>query len=244
MFRYSTGFLGTKNTWAGPVCHPIYFRLWTRQIRISKLENNKSSGPDGISNQLLKLSLPCIVESLTYIFNLCIEKNIFPSEFKMAKVIALPKIKDKLNPTDFRPISLLSVLSNLLERHIHVHLLDYLENSELLHPFQSGSRCKHSCNTALARLTHSWLTAMNKSEVTGVVFLDLKKAFDLVDHNILLTKLASYLQNSSSLPFCKSYLENRTQCVLLHGWYSSEGSVRFGVPQGSVLGPALFNICY
>ena len=137
---------------------------------------------------------------------------------------------------------LLSVLSKLLERHVHIHLLDYLENSELLHPFQPGFRCKHSCNAALARLTHSWLTANNKSEVTNLVFLDLKKAFDLVDHNMLLTELTSYLQNSSSLPFLKSYLENRTQRVLLHGSYSSEGSVQFGVPQGSVLGQVLFNM--
>ena len=177
-------------------------------------------------------------------FNLCISKNVFPSEFKKAKVIPLPKTKDKLNPIDFRPISLLSVMSTLLQRHVHIHLLDYLENSELLHPFQSGFRCKHSRNTALARFTHSWLTARNKSEVTGVVFFDLKKAFDFVDHDILLTKLTSYLQNSSSLPLKKPYLENRTQRVLLHGAYSSEGSVQFGVPQGSVLGPVLFNNLY
>jgi hypothetical protein len=209
---------------------------------ISKLENKKSSGLDGISSQLLKLSLPYVIDSLTYVFNLCIEKNMFPSELKKAKVIPLPKGKDKTNPTDYRPISLLSVLSKLLERHVHIHLNDYLEKHQLLHPFQSGFRRKHSCNTALARLTNYWLTAMNKSEVSGVVFLDLKKAFDLVDHNILLKKLNIYLKNSCSLPLFKSYLDNRTQCVLLHGSYSSEGSVKFGVPQGSVLGPILFSL--
>ena len=100
------------------------------------------------------------------------------------------------------------------EKHVHIYLNDYLEKRQLLHPFQSGFRRKYSCNTALARLTNSWLTAMNKSEVSGVVFLDLKKAFDLVDHDIL-KKLAIYLKNSSSLPFFKSYLHNRMQCVLL-----------------------------
>ena len=87
---------------------------------------------------------------------------------------------------------------------------------------------------------------MNKSEVSVVVFLDLKKAFDLVDHDILLKKLAIYLTNSSSLPFyfyfLLSYLHNRTQCVLLHGFYSSKESVKYGVPQGSVLRPILFSL--
>ena len=73
---------------------------------------------------------------------------------------------------------MLSVLSKLIEKHVHVQLNDYLEKHLLIHPFQSGFRCKHSCNTALVRLTHSWLTAMNRSEVSGVIFLDLKKAFD------------------------------------------------------------------
>ena len=117
-----------------------------------------------------------------------------------------------------------------------------MEKHLLIHPFQSGFRCKHSCSTALVRLTHSWLTATNRSEVSGVIFLDLKKAFDLVDHNIMMYKLGCYLQNSSSLPFFKSYLEGRTQSVFFHGSYSSKGSVKFGVPQGSVVGPILFSI--
>ena len=82
---------------------------------------------------------------------------------------------------------------------------------------------------------------MNKSEVPGVVFLDIKKIFDLVDHDILLKKLAIYLKNSSSLPFLKSYFHNRTQCQR-HGSYSSKESVKYGVPQGSVLGPIRFSL--
>ena len=95
------------------------------------------------------------------------------------------------------PESLLSVLSKLLEKHVHIYLNDYLEKRQLLHLFQSGFRCKYSCNTALARLTNSWQTAMNKSEVFGVVFLDLKKGFNLVDHHVLLKKLAIYLRFST-----------------------------------------------
>ena len=132
--------------------------------------------------------------------NLCIEKKHYPSEFKKAKVIPLSKTLDKTNLTDYRPISLLSVLPKLLEKHVHVQLNDYLEKHLLIHTFQSGLRCKHSCNTALVRLTHSWLTAMNRSEMSGVIFLDRKKAFDLVDHNIMMYKLGCYIQNSSCLP--------------------------------------------
>ena len=97
-------------------------------------------------------------------------------------------------------------MSKLLEKHVHIYLNDYLEKRQIFHPFHSGFIRKYSCNTALAHLTNSWLTARNKSEVSGVVFLDLKKAFDLVDHDILFKKLAIYLKSSSSLPFFKSYL--------------------------------------
>ena len=163
---------------------------------------------------------------LTYTFT----KTFFPSELEKAKVVPLAKSTDKTNPTNYGPVSLLSVLSKLLEKHVHIYLNDYLEKRQLLHPFQSGFRRKYSCNTALARLTNSWLTAMNKSEVSGVVFL--KNVFDLVDHDILLKKLAIYLKKSNSLPFLKSYLHNRTQCVLLRGSYSSKESVKYGVPHG------------
>ena len=96
-------------------------------------------------------------------------------------MVPLPKSTDKTNSTSYRPVSLLSVLSKLLEKHMHVYLNIYLEKWELLHPFQSAFKHKYSCNTASVRLTNSWLTAMNKSEVFGMVFLDLKKTFNLVD---------------------------------------------------------------
>ena len=143
---------------------------------ISGTNNKKSSGPDKISNQLLKLASPYIAWSLTYNFNLCIEQNVFPSEFQKAKVIPLPKTRYHKNLNDYRPISLLSVLSKLLERHVHKHLVTYLETRDLFHPLQSGFLRKHSCNTALARLTDSWLSAINRSDLSGNVFLDLKKS--------------------------------------------------------------------
>ena len=165
------------------------------------MNNKQSAGPDEISNQLLKPASPYIAGSLTYIFILCIERNVFPSEFQKAKVIPLPKTKDYKNLNDCRPVSLLSVLSKRLERHIHKHLVAYLETRNFFYPFQSGFRRKHSWHTASCRLTDSWLSAINRSDMSGDVVLDLKKAFDLVDHRILLSKLSVYLNSSNSLPF-------------------------------------------
>ena len=209
---------------------------------ISSLKNKKSSGPDAINPHILKLSLPFTVNSLTYIYNLCIQNNTFPSELKTAKVIPLPKTKELGDPNNYRPISLLSVLSKPLERHVHKCLTHYLETRNLLHPFQSGFRNKHSCHTALSRLTDIWLANMNNSLINGTIFLDFKKAFDLVDHEILLSKLHHYIINNSSLTFFRSYLENRQQKVLLNGKHSNVKPIKYGVPQGSILGPLLFTV--
>ena len=130
-----------------------------------------------------------------------------------------------------------------LERHVHKHLVTYQETRDLFHPLQSGFLRKHSCNTALARLTDSWLSAINRSDLSGDVFLDLKSALDLVDHRILLSKFSVYLNSSNSLPFVfKKKKEKKVQRVFIRGSYSSEGIVKHGVPQGSVLGPVLFCI--
>ena len=90
-------------------------------------------GPDNITPHLLKTALPYIVESLTCVYNLCIEQNIFPTALKNAKVVPLPKTNDLSDPSNYRPISLLPVISKLLERHIHKYLLQYLENLSLIH---------------------------------------------------------------------------------------------------------------
>ena len=147
---------------------------------------------------MLKLASPYTAGSLTYIFNLCIERNVFLSEIQKAKAIPLSKPRNHKHLNDYRPVTLLSVLSKLLERYIHKHLVTYLETRDLFHPLQSGFLRKHSCNTALARLTDSWLSAINRSDLSGDVFLDFKKAFDLVDQRILLSKLSVYLNSSNS----------------------------------------------
>lgn len=211
---------------------------------ILQLKNKRSAGHDEISSFILKMALPYIVNSLTYIFNLCISSCKFPSLFKKAKVIPLTKAKTKdlTDPNSFRPISLLSVVSKPLERHIHNNMQEFLEQHELLHHLQSGYRKGHSCHTALIHLVDRWLKAVNDEKMSGAVFLDLRKAFDLVNHNILLKKLSAYQFSENTVGLIQSYLENRTQYVSVGGNKSSEGVIKHGVPQGSILGPLLFSL--
>ena len=125
---------------------------------------------------------------------------VFPTAFKRAEVIPLPKTKTiSTDLNDYRPISILSVLTKPLERHIHKHSTDFLETHQLFHSFQSGFRCGHSCQTAVTRLTDTWLSAFNNRQMSGAVFLDFCKAFDLVCHDILLKKKTIHVQ----LKHCK-----------------------------------------
>ena len=145
------------------------------------------------------------------------QKSVFPKMFKTTKVVPLPKNTDGSDPNNFRPISLLSVLSKPLDRHVHDHLSNFMENHSLFHHLQSGFRPQHSCHTALSALCDTWLSAVDRFEIVGAVGARLKKkAFDLVDHTILQQELKAYLNNPSVIPFFRSCLSDRSQhvCVM------------------------------
>ena len=133
-------------------------------------------------------------------------------------------------------MSLLSVLSKPLERHVHHHLSTFMEKHNLFHTLQSGFRSKHSCHIALSAVCDMWLSAVDRSKIVGAVFLDFRKAFDLVDSIILQQKLRINLNNSYVVPFFQSYLSDR------NGKLSAIGTIQSGVPQGSILEPLLFCI--
>ena len=209
---------------------------------IGSLKNKTSCGFDEISPQILKLSAPFIADSITYLLNLCLSKNYFPDEFKYAKIIPLHKKGDVSDINNYRPISLLPVISKVLEHHIHIHLTTFIEKYQLLNENQSGFRKHHSCETTLCKITDSWLQAINNRLAVGVIFIDLTKAFDLINHDVLIHKLKIYGFDDSCMQLFKSYLSNRTQSVYSRGVRSSKTCICRGVPQGSILGPILFSL--
>ena len=146
------------------------------------------------------------------------------------------------DPSNYRPISVLRVISKIIEKHITKHLFAYLNKYDIVHKSQSGFRKNHSCNTALLSLLDKWLKNIDKGEITGAVFFDLRKAFDVVDHEILLKKLKSHKFDNRTMDWMKSYLTNRIQCIVDKTATSSFQQVKSGVPQCSVLGPVLFLI--
>ena len=209
---------------------------------ISKLDKNKATGIDNISAKILHLSSPVIAKHITDICNHSIRTSTFPTSWKNARVIPLHKRNSTENPENYRPISSLPLLSKILEKHVYNALYEFLTVNDLISNKQSGFRSNHSCETALTILTDEWLNSMYSNEYCGAIFVDLCKAFDLVNHNILLQKLSLYNINNDSLLWFQSYLNDRKQSVKINCTYSAELTNNYDVPQGSILGPLLFLI--
>ena len=178
---------------------------------LKKLCKSKATGLDGLGPKILGQCCDIIAPSLTYLINLSIRKGVFPNILKRARVSPVFKGGDVYSPDNYRPISVLPTLSKIIERHIVDQLNGYLSKHDLLYKSQSGFRPMHSCQTALTKLVDTWLKNMDNGELNGVLFLDLKKAFDLVNHDLLLTKLKIYRFSNITIEWFSSYLYDRAQ---------------------------------
>ncbi len=206
---------------------------------IYSLKNTKSTGADNISLQHIKDSLPVTLKYITVIINTSIVTNSFPEQWKHAEIFLIHKSGDPTEPANFRPISLLPTLSKILEKVVANQLILYLESENLLNKHQFAYRPRTSTEDALLNITEAAYKGIDNGDITLLVLLDLSKAFDSVNHNILTDKLDSLNINTS---WFKNYLSNRSQSVKLDKIRSQPLPITFGVPQGSILGPLLFLI--
>ena len=209
---------------------------------LKTMKSKTSSGHDNINSKLLKAVESCIVKPISTLINKSIETGIVPDIMKLAKVIPIYKAKNKDELSNYRPISLLPVLSKIMEKVIHKRLYSFLEHNDILYKNQYGFRRKHSTIDAITQFITDATSSLDDKQSVLSVFLDLSKAFDTINHNILLQKLHFYGIRGTALDWFKSYLSNRKQYVFYNGHKSTTDTVECGVPQGSVLGPLLFII--
>ena len=208
---------------------------------LTSLSENKASGPHSLPYKIISSNLESISSILSDIINLSFSTGVFPSQLKEAKVIPVFKNKGSpFDPENYRPISLLSNIDKIFQKLMHSRLSKFLETSRSIYPLQFGFRSNHSTETALLFCTKQISDTLDEGEYGCSIFIDLKKAFDTVDHTILLSKLEFYGVRGIALEWFRSFLTNRSQFVSVSGTHSKSKHMPHGVPQGSVLGPLLF----
>ena len=207
---------------------------------IKTLNIRKSVGPNSIPIKLLKQFSKEISVPIEKLINLSFETGIFPDALKLASIIPVFKKGDPLQCTNYRPISLISNISKIMEKLVHHRLYIFLENNKVLFDEQFGFRNKHSTTHALIEITEKIREALDKKQFACGIFIDLQKAFDTVNHDILLDKLNYYGVKGTSNMWFKTFLKDRFQYTTLKEHSSEKLMSTHGVPQGSVLGPLLF----
>ena len=229
--------------WKSKTVKSMYLEGVTEQEIIStvnQLKSKTSTDCDGLDMIIIKMTIDLISKPLCHIFNLSFTSGIFPNKMKISKVVPLFKTGDRHQLTNYRPISLISQFAKIIEKLFVCRLDNFLEKKHLINENQFGFRTKRSTALALMKLTDHINTATDKKLTTIGVFIDLKKAFDTIDHSILIRKLQNCGIRGLVLNWISSYLENRMQFVQFAGHSSGKLNVKCGIPQGSIVGPKLF----
>ena len=208
--------------------------------QIDQLYASKATGPFSIPIYILKLIKPFISKPLENIFNTSLFSGLVPESFKLASVIPVFKKGCQIDVNNYRPISLLSTFNKILEKLVHNRLISFINKNNILYKKQFGFRSNHSTLQAIMTITDKIQRAIEDNEYSCGIFLDLSKAFDTVNHDLLLQKLEHYGIRNQTLNWFISYLKNRSQFVSFGCAKSDILPIACGVPQGSVLGPLLF----
>ena len=210
------------------------------ELKIGSLKNNKTNGPNSLPTKFMKEFKKEISIPLSLIINLSFSTGIFPNRLKLANIFPIHKSGDKDNCNNYRPIALLSNISKIIEKLVHTRLYFYLEKNSILYKHQYGFRLNHSTTHALIATTEEIRNACDNGKYACIAYLDLKKAFDTVNHNVLLEKMSHYGIKGITSNWFRSYLVERNQYTTIGDYHSTLQEIYYGVPQGSVLGPLLF----
>ena len=207
---------------------------------VSNFKNKWSAGADSIPINIVKASIVNIAEPISRLINSSFTTGIFPDSLKIAKVCPIYKSGEKGSFSNYRPISILPSFSKIFEKAVSIRLMSFLQSNDILMSNQYGFRKNHSSYMAIIDMYDKISKAIDEGQYAVGVFVDLSKAFDTLDHNILLAKLEYYGVRGICLEWFTNYLYNRKQYVYLNGASSVMSQIVCGVPQGSVLGPLLF----
>ena len=227
-----------------PELHSIFLEPCTDSEIATIIKQLKNSSTSDYNVNVIKqaaLATP-LVSVLTQTINSSFNDGIFPQLLKTAKVIPIYKSGSKSDVSNYRPISLLSIFSKIYEKAMCTRLTNFFNKNNTLHPRQYGFRSLHSCEHALLDAQNTILSTLGKKQIALLLLIDFSKAFDMVDHTLLLNKLSTYGIRGMALKWMASYLHDRNQYVYVNSTKSSTLNLKYGVPQGSILGPLLFII--
>ena len=207
---------------------------------LKKMKTSFGIGSDGIASHFIKIAFPLISHSLCRIYNMSIESGIFPDSWKIGRVAPIFKSGSTVDRLNYRPISVLPAVSRLFEKLIYDKLYEYLDSKKPLIKDQYGFLNLHLVVSCLLNCTNDWSVNIDRGKFTTMIFADLKKAFDAVDHQVLLNKMRNYGIDGLEHQWFSSYLHNRKQFCKVNGVSSDLAEINIGVPQGSCLRPLYF----